>query len=97
MKIIPEPVLFDWDKGNIDKNLIKHQVSNQEAEEIFVNEPLIIIEDGRHSQREQRYRGLGKTNSGRLLFVSFTKRDDKVRVISVRDMNKKEKNNYEKV
>ncbi|MBP9817394.1 BrnT family toxin [Candidatus Shapirobacteria bacterium] len=97
MKIIPEPILFEWDEGNIDKNFIRHNVTNQEAEEVFSNEPLIIALDIIHSEREQRYKGLGKTNQSRLLFVSFTKRDEKIRIISIRDMNKKEKNNYEKV
>lgn len=91
---------FDWDKGNVDKNLRKHKVTNEEGEEIFVNSPF-ASEDIGHSGQEQRFEALGKTNQGRLLFVSFTIRkiDEKlkIRIISCRDMNKKEGVKYEKV
>jgi len=97
MRIIPDPIVFDWDLGNGDKNYLKHQVSMQEAEEVFGNEPLVIIEDIFHSQKEQRYQGMGKTNSNRLLFASFTIRKGQIRVISIRNMSKKEKNKYEKI
>ncbi len=96
MIVIPEPLSFDWDSGNIDKNLEKHQVSCQEAEEVFVNEPLIITEDLLHSTKEKRYLGLGKSNSLRFLFLSFTIRNQKIRIISIRDMSQKEKKDYEK-
>jgi len=94
VKILPEPISFEWDKGNIDKNLIKHKVTNKEAEEVFSNEPL-ISEDVKHSTKELRMQILGKTNQDRLLFISFTIRKDKMRIISVRDMNKKEVMVYE--
>ena len=97
MKILPEPIAFEWDKGNIDKNLIKHNVTNQEAEEVFSNRHLILNEDNDHSGQEVRYQALGKTNQNRLLFVSFTIRSQKVRPISFRDMNIKERGEYEKV
>jgi len=96
MKIIPEPLSFDWDSGNSSKNLIKHQVTNQEAEEVFINEHLIIIEDISHSKNEKRYNGFGKTKQSRLLFLTFTIRNNKIRIISIRDMDKKEKKIYEK-
>lgn len=97
MRILPEPVVFEWDKGNSDKNVKKHNVINREAEEVFSNDPFIISEDVKHSGQEKRFQALGKTNQGRLLFLSFTIRSDKVRIISVRDMNKKEEVTYEKV
>jgi uncharacterized DUF497 family protein len=96
IRILPDPVSFEWDKGNIDKNYIKHKVTNQEAEEVFSNEPLIISEDVKHSFKEIRFKALGKTNKDRRLFASFMIRNDKVRVISIRDMNKKEVMAYEK-
>ncbi len=96
MKILPEPVVFEWDKGNIDKNFIRHGITNKEAEEVFNDEPPLLSEDIRHSTTERRFQALGRTNNGRLLFVSFTIRNDKVRVISARDMNKKEVKMYEK-
>lgn len=91
---------FNWDKGNIDKNLKKHNVTDHEAEEVFTNSPF-VSEDIRHSVEEQRFQALGKTNKERLLFISFTVRevDHKIliRIISARDMNKKEGVKYEKI
>ena len=87
---------FDWDYGNLDKNWIKHQVSNSECEEIFFNSPLLVADDAKHSQDEKRYYALGQTNANRRLFVVFTKREKKIRVISARDMSQKEGKVYEK-
>ena len=81
---------FEWDGGNVDKNYLKHGVSNTEAEEVFFDDTLIVFEDVEHSQHERRYRCLGKTDKDRKLFVFFTVRNSKIRIISVRDMNKKE-------
>jgi hypothetical protein len=93
--IIPEPVEFEWDKGNIDKNFKKHRIANEEAEEVFLNDPL-ISEDKKHSSAEKRYQCLGITDKNKKLFVSFTLRNGKIRIISDRNMNKKERNTYEK-
>jgi uncharacterized DUF497 family protein len=83
MQILPDPILFQWDSGNVDKNLKKHNVSIQEAEEFFVNEPLITDEDTQHStSTEKRFYALGQTKANRKLFVAFTIRDKKIRVIS---------------
>lgn len=82
---------FDWDKSNQDKNLIKHNVSHYEAEQIFFNNPLIISSDEKHSDNEIRYYALGRTDANRLLFLSFTLRESLIRVISARDMSKKER------
>ena len=87
---IPEPVAFDWDKGNIDKNLHKHNVSDKEAEEVFKSEPLKIFKDNKHSQKEQRFVAYGVTNINRKLTIVFTLRKQNIRVISVRDQNKRE-------
>jgi uncharacterized DUF497 family protein len=95
INILPEPLEFEWDRGNIDKNWRKHQVSGTEAEETFVNKPLFVFEDAKHSiKSEKRHFCLGKTNRSRLLFISFTVREEHVRVISARDMNKKERKTY---
>lgn len=82
---------FDWDDGNRDKNWLKHQVSNRECEEVFFNRPLVVADDRDHSQQEKRQYALGKTNAGRRLFISFTLRGDRIRVISARDMSRKER------
>ena len=81
---------FDWDEGNIDKNWIRHRVSNSECEEVFFNVPLLLADDQTHSQREKRHYALGQTNANRWLFVAFTARENKIRVISARDMSQKE-------
>ena len=86
---------FDWDEGNITKNWEKHHVTHIECEEVFFNDPLVVIKDEPHSITEPRYYVLGKTNSHRLLFLVFTTRGSKIRVISARDMNKKERKIYE--
>ena len=96
MQIINEITGFDWDDGNQDKNWIKHQVSNAECEEIFFNIPLLLADDKKHSETETRYYALGKTNAKRELFIAFTLRENKIRVISARDMSKNERSVYEK-
>jgi len=88
---------FEWDEGNITKNWEKHKVGHFECEEIFFNEPLIVQKDKEHSEEELRYFTLGITNSGRLLFVVFIIRKDKIRVISARDMIRKERRRYEQI
>ena len=94
MLIIPQIQGFDWNKGNLDKNLVKHNVSNSECEETLFNQPLIVSPDEKHSQTEKRFYALGKTDNNRLLFLSFTIRNNLIRVISARDMNKKEREQY---
>jgi len=86
---------FQWDQGNLDKNLIKHKVENWECEQIFFNAPLLVLEDQRHSRPEKRWAAFGRTDADRLLVVIFTRRGDLLRVISARDMNKKEREFYE--
>jgi uncharacterized protein len=81
---------FDWDEGNVEKNWILHHVAFWEAEEIFFNEPLIVKADRPHSASEGRYLALGRTDAGRGLFISFTVRRSLIRIISARDMSRKE-------
>lgn len=86
---------FDWDIHNRDKNKIKHKVEYYVAEEIFFNSPLFTFQDTSHSQREERYVVYGRTDEGRLLTVVYTIRNTKIRIISARDQNKKEKAFYQ--
>lgn len=95
MEIFSQIKGFEWDEGNINKNWKKHKVTYLECEEIFFNEPFVIKTDKTHSEFEERYFALGKTDGGRLLFVVYTIRGDKIRVISARDMNKKERRYYQ--
>jgi uncharacterized DUF497 family protein len=88
---------FDWDDGNSCKSADKHDVSQAEAESIFFNDPLIVVEDARHSETELRLHALGKTAQNRLLHITFTLRQEGtlIRVISARDMHRKERKVYE--
>jgi len=85
---------FDWDQGNIDKNWLKHKVGPTECEQVFFNHPLVIQDDTKHSGTEKSYYALGKTDLKRALFIVFTVRDNLIRVISVRDMNRMEREVY---
>lgn len=84
---------FEWDEGNIGKNK-KHNVEDREAEEVFLDENKKTFKDHLHSNGEERFRVVGKTKKGRLLFVAFTIRKGKIRIISARDINKKEVSLY---
>jgi uncharacterized DUF497 family protein len=88
---------FEWDDGNRRKSADKHDVNPTEAENLFFNDPLIIAEDKQHSEDERRFNALGQTAQGRLLHVTFTLRQNEtlIRVISARDMNRKERKVYE--
>ncbi len=87
---------FDWDSGNARKNE-KHGVTQQEAEQVFFGEPLLLLADPRHSSQEPRFHALGHTNDGRLLHIAFTLRDygSLIRMISARSMHSKERMVYE--
>lgn len=87
---------FNWDDGNARKNE-KHGVSTAEAEQVFFNAPLLLLEDSAHSRQEPRLHALGKTDEGRSLHITFTLRQSEtlIRVISARDMHRKERTIYE--
>jgi uncharacterized protein len=94
MQIIKDAFEFEWDKGNIGKNK-KHKVEDREAEEVFLDQGKIILKDKLHSQKEERFIILGKTKKDRLLYLVFTRRKKSIRIISARDINKKEVLLYE--
>jgi uncharacterized DUF497 family protein len=81
---------FDWDAGNLDKNLEKHEVHFWEAEEVFFNRPLVVRSDVVRSTLEPRFFALGKTEGDRYLYLAFTVRRNLLRVISARDMTRRE-------
>lgn len=94
----PEPNLagctgFDWDEGNLLKNWERHRVSASECEQVFFNQPFVTVGDVQHSKEEPRFYGLGQTDAGRRLFVVFM-RGTLIRVISARDMNRRERREY---
>ncbi len=94
--LLKECIGFDWDISNKTKNHDKHDVLWWECEQVFFNAPLLLYEDIKHSKAESRFYVLGKTDFNRKLLIVFTIRNKLIRVISARDMHKKERNVYEK-
>lgn len=85
---------FDWDKGNLDKSYLKHGITPNQAEEAFLDEAAIILKDVAHSQKEARFLLIGKPSGRKVLFIVFTIRNEKVRIISARAADKKEVRRY---
>jgi uncharacterized DUF497 family protein len=87
---------FDWDEGNLRKNE-KHGVTKADVEQAFLNKPLIVVEDLKHSQKEPRFQALGRTDANRCLHITFTERGDGalIRPISARAASRKERKIYE--
>ena len=96
MKILKGPVEFEWDQGNRGKNFLKHRVNDEECEEIFFDTKKRVLKDVLHSNHESRYIIIGQTKKQRVLFVVFTIRKHKIRIISARDLNIKERSLYAK-
>jgi len=96
MIILKDVFGFDWDEGNSRKS-DRHGVSMAEAEQVFFSIPVLMLPDSAHSQAEPRYHALGKTIEGRRLHVTFTLRESGklIRVISARDMSRKERKHYD--
>lgn len=90
-----EATEFDWDGGNTEKNWLRHRVSRAESEQVFFNRPLVVAEDELHSGTELRRLALGRTDAGRLLFVVYMLRAERVRIISARDMTRSERKEYD--
>lgn len=95
MKVLPKLLSFEWDSGNISKNLAKHLISPNVAEEPFSDKDLLSFPDPTHSQTENRYHLIGQTKLKDILFITYTLRKDKIRIISARVANKKERSFYE--
>lgn len=83
---------FDWDDGNISK--IRSRFEILEVEEFF-NQDLYIISDKGHSIKEERFIATGEGPEQKPMFVCFTIRGNKIRVISARFMRLKEAKKYE--
>ena len=86
---------FEWDKGNSDKSYLKHGITQNEAEKIFLDKNLFFQDDIKHSSKEERFIGIGMTKVDKILFTAFTIRSKKIRVISARIANQKERRLYE--
>jgi len=85
---------FEWDRGNAPKVQARHGVTTGECEQVFFHEPLLIAPDAPHSRTEERWAAWGRTAEGRTLAVVFTLRRDRIRPLSARDMNRKERQRY---
>lgn len=93
-EFFPDVQGFQWDEGNSSKNWARHGISQTEAEQVFVNRPVIVTGDVAHSGTEARYFAFGRTDGGRLLTVVFTVRGQFLRVISARPMSRRERRGY---
>ena len=87
-------IIFDWDAGNMMKNITKHGISNIEAESVFGDDDKLIVFDKKHSGDEMRFYCIGKSLEERVLLITFTTRSTKIRIISARKANEKEKKQY---
>ena len=85
---------FEWDAGNAEKIWRRHQVTAVECEELFLNRPLIVKADAAHSDSEERLYALGQSDGGRMMFLAFTIRRRLIRVVSARDMSRRERRIY---
>ena len=86
---------FEWDRGNIEENWKRHQVTVFECEQVFFNKPLAVSRDPGHSSEEVRFFAFGRADAGRALAVVFTIRRGRIRVITARDMSQRERRTYE--
>ena len=87
---------FQWDEGNSEKTWVRHEVSQGECEQLFLNRPTVVTFDEDHSKLEPRFVALGHADSGRQLTVVFTIRGSSLRVISGRPMSRRERGIYAK-
>ena len=85
---------FEWDQRNAPKLYARHGVTTGECEQVFFHEPPQIAPDAPHSQTEERWAAWGRTAGGRTLAVVFTLPHDRIRPISARGMNRKERQRY---
>ena len=85
----------EWDLGKAEKNLRKHGVSFEEAQTVFADPLSAVVNDPDHSEREQRMLLLGQSTAGRLLVVSFAERGERIRIISARQADPRERRSYE--
>ena len=86
---------FEWDDAKAAANRIKHDVSFDEAKQVFNDRYSDSFDDPEHSDDEDRFVIIGATFTPRLLFVSFVELGDKLRIISAREVTPQERYDYE--
>ena len=86
---------FEWNPAKDEANLRKHGISFVDAATVFSDPLSYTFDDPDHAQHEHRWLTLGRTQSGRLLIVSHTERNRRIRIISAREATKYERKIYE--
>ncbi|WP_310429924.1 BrnT family toxin [Chamaesiphon sp. VAR_48_metabat_135_sub] len=86
---------FEWDEEKAKSNISTHDVSFDEATSVFEDPLFLTFADPEHSIQEQRFVIMGESARGRLLVVSYTERADATRLISARQVTRKERKAYE--
>lgn len=97
MKVREQEFTFEWDEGNLDKSRRKHGVTPEESESVFADEQSLVIPDTPHSKTEDRFVIVGKSDENRYVFIVFTTRNEKIRIISARHMHNEEVKKYGKI
>lgn len=90
-----EKYIFEWDEEKALLNFLKHGVRFEEALIVFYDDDSLTAFDFKHSEQEERYQILGMTGDKRLLTVVHTYRKEKIRLISARPANKRQRKQYE--
>lgn len=86
---------FEWDDNKAAANFKKHGISFEEAATVWSDYFNIEFFDPDHSEGESRYLMIGESKSKRLLIISFTERENRVRIISARELTPAERRDYE--
>jgi uncharacterized DUF497 family protein len=86
---------FEWDPDKAASNAAKHGVSFEEAATVFGDPLSLTAYDPDHSQDEDRFITMGSSVDNRLLLVSHTDREDRIRIISARLATRRERKAYE--
>ncbi len=86
---------FIWLEEIVEKLDAKHQVTTDETEQVFNNQPQVKRMNKGHFRGEDVYRALGQTDAGRYIVVFFIyKRSREALILSAWDMDDKERKNY---
>lgn len=86
---------FEWSEEKAKLNIKKHGISFEEAKTVFSDFFACIFDDEFHSIEENRFYIIGYSQTNKLITISYTERNDRIRIISARISTKNERNNYE--
>lgn len=88
-------LIFEWDEAKAKANLMKHKVSFEEGKSIFNDAFLFTFPDDKHAENEERYVNVGLSAKGRILVLTHTERQGKIRIVSCRKATPRERSFYE--